>query len=148
MPRVRRCVTLCGVDGLFARLESDPAVAAFVADAMERAGGDAERAARWMYLRLGQGRAEDARVRVRVFVGALELVAAERAAVTGTHRPSAALRERARVLCTRSQALIERGAWLRRVHASAWLWASAAALGQSVPSRLLPAPATPECRRS
>src|SRR5262245_2721033 len=112
----------------------DPAVRAFVACALLRTGGDAERAADLMQLRLAQARPEDARV--------LELVLAEALAADWATDPGrvlrermAAQRERVAALCARSDAVLDRGrrlrAWttecVRRAHDRVRPWRALAA---------------------
>jgi len=94
------------------RLDGDPAVRRFVAEALRRAGGDVESAARLMLLRLSRTRPEDERVLRLVLAEALEHAAAvlEKAAAA-RHRE--ARRARIVALCQSSLAVRARGAELR-----------------------------------
>jgi hypothetical protein len=102
------------MDADLARLQADPAVRAFVTDALLRADGDAEGAAGLMQLRLAQARPEDARVLALVLREALVLAAAdEHGAARALRARAAAQRERLAALCERSQAVLDRGRQLR-----------------------------------
>jgi hypothetical protein len=109
------------------RLSADPAVGAFVADALLLTDGDAERAADLMLLRLAQAHPEDASVLRLVVAEALAHAAALDGpmATRAVRVRAAAQRERAAALCDRSQDVLARAQRLRtwaneclhRVHA-------------------------------
>jgi hypothetical protein len=96
------------MDGVVARLQDDPAVRAFVVEALLLTDGDPERAADLMRRRLARARRQDARVLRLVLAEALALAAAEQPG-----RPTP-LRERLATACARSLAVASRGAELRR----------------------------------